>query len=93
MMPRIKVKLFANFREFAGTKELIVEGGTAIEVIESLCKKLPGFDKLILKNGELQPYINIFLNGDDIVKSGRLNAVLQNDDEMAIFPPVSGGYA
>jgi molybdopterin synthase sulfur carrier subunit len=92
-MPRIRVKLFANFREFAGTKELVVEGSTAIEVIELLCKKLPGFDKLIFRNGELQPYINIFLNGNDILKSGGLNTVLQNYDELAIFPPVSGGYA
>ncbi len=93
MMPRIKVKLFANFREFAGTKELVVEGCTAIEIIESICNEFPGFDKLILKNGELQPYINIFLNGKDIFKSGGMDAVLQNDDELAIFPPVSGGYA
>jgi molybdopterin synthase sulfur carrier subunit len=92
MMPRIKVKLFANFREFAGAKELVVEGSTPIEVIESLCLKFPGFDELIIKNGELRPYINIFLNGNDIIKSGGLNAFLKNNDELAIFPPVSGGY-
>ncbi len=90
-MPIIRVKLFANFREYAGTKELELEGDTVAEILGTLCEKVPVLEKIIFKGKELQPYINIFLNGRDILNSGGIGTVLQQDDEIAIFPPVSGG--
>ncbi len=90
-MPKIKVKLFANFREFTGTKELEIDGITAGEILGVLCKKFPGFEKMLFKEGSLQPYVNVFLNGKNIRESGGLDAVIKAGDEIAIFPPVSGG--
>ncbi|NJD77206.1 MAG: MoaD/ThiS family protein [Candidatus Methanoperedens sp.] len=91
-MPNIRVKLFANFREFAGTKELELEGNTVAEILEILCAKFPGMEKMIFKGGKVHPYINIFLNGKDIkdiLEHG--GTTLHQDDEIAVFPPVSGG--
>ncbi|MGB8216343.1 MAG: ubiquitin-like small modifier protein 1 [Candidatus Methanoperedens sp.] len=90
-MPKIKLKLFANFREFTGTKELEIEGITAGEILEILCKKFPGFEKMLFKGKSLQPYVNVFLNGRSVLESGGLEAVVKAGDEIAIFPPVSGG--
>ena len=91
VMPRIKVKLFANFREFAKTKEIDIEGGSIREVIETLCRKFPGMEKMLFKEGRLSPHINIFVNGRNILESGGLAAKLKQGDEIAVFPPVSGG--
>ena len=91
VMPKIRVKLFANFREYAGTKELELEGDTVAEILGILCEKVPALEKMIFKGKELQPYINIFLNGRDILNSGGIGTVLHQNDEIAIFPPVSGG--
>ncbi len=90
-MPKIKVKLFANFREFTGTKELEIDGITAREILSMLCKKFPGFEKMLLKGKSLQPYVNVFLNGRNVLESGGLDAIINAGDEIAIFPPVSGG--
>ncbi len=90
-MPKIKVKLFANFREFTGTKELEIDGITAGEILEILSKKFPGFEKMLFKGKSLQPYVNIFLNGRNVLESGGLDEVVKAGDEIAIFPPVSGG--
>lgn len=90
-MPKIKVKLFANFREFTGTKELEIEGNTINEILVLLCKKFPGFEKMLFKEGSLQPYVNVFLNGKNVHESGGLDAAVLPGDEIAIFPPVSGG--
>lgn len=90
-VPKIKVRLFANFREFTKTKELKIEGNTVRDILELLCKKFPGLENMLFKDKNLQPYINVFLNGRDVLKSGGLEILLEHDDEIAIFPPVSGG--
>lgn len=88
-MPKIKVRLFANFREFTKTGELEVEGDTVRDILEEICKKFPGFEKMLFSNGSLLPYVNIFLNGENIPEG--LAKFLKTNDEIAIFPPVSGG--
>ncbi len=90
-MPKIMVKLFANLREFTKTKEIELDGGTAMDIITLLCKKFPGLEAMVFRNGNLNPHINVFLNGKNILDSGGLGVSLHQDDEIAIFPPVSGG--
>jgi molybdopterin synthase sulfur carrier subunit len=90
-MPLIKVKLFANFREFTKTKEIQLEGDTLKDILDALSIKFPGIENIIFKGERLRPYINIFLNGKNILESGGLGTRLNENDEIAIFPPVSGG--
>jgi molybdopterin synthase sulfur carrier subunit len=90
-VPKIKVRLFANFREFTKTGELAIEGNTVRDVLERICSKYPGLENILFKDGNLQPYVNIFLNGGNIIESGGLDSYLKQGDEVAIFPPVSGG--
>lgn len=90
-MPKIKVKFFANFREFTKTNELEMEGSTVREILEIICNRFQGMRKILFKDGNLQSYVNIFLNGENIFGSDGLDKTLQPGDEIAIFPPVSGG--
>lgn len=90
-MPDIRVKFFANFREFIGTKELDMNGCTVIEILRNLCTKFPGFEELIFDGEKIKPYVNVFLNGRNVKESGGLNTIVHADDEIALFPPVSGG--
>jgi molybdopterin synthase sulfur carrier subunit len=90
-MPKIRVKLFANIREFTGTKELEVDSETVRDVLKKLCKKFPGFEELIFDGEKIKPYMNVFLNGKNVLDDGGPGTMLHTDDEIAIFPPVSGG--
>jgi molybdopterin synthase sulfur carrier subunit len=85
-MPNIRVKFFANFREFTDTKELEMDGSTVIEILKNLCAKFPGFEELIFDGKKIKPYVNVFLK-----ESGGITTMLHADDEIALFPPVSGG--
>lgn len=90
-MPNIKVKFFANFREFTGTKELEMDGSNVIEILKNLCTKFSGFEELIFDGEKIKPYVNVYLNGRNVKESGGLNTMLHANDEIALFPPVSGG--
>lgn len=90
-MPKIKIKLFANIREFTGTKELEVDSGTVSDVLKKLDEKFPGFEKMIFDGEKIRPYMNVFLNGKNILDIDGLKTELHTNDEIAIFPPVSGG--
>lgn len=91
VMPRIRVRLFANFREFTKTKELEIDGSTVREILEILCKKFPGIEEMLFNGENLQPYVNVFLDGRNVLESCGLDAAISPGDEVAIFPPVSGG--
>jgi len=90
-MPKIKIKLFANIREFTGTKELEVDSGTVSDVLKKLDEKFSGFEKMIFDGEKIKPYVNVFLNGKNVLDLDGLETELRTNDEIAIFPPVSGG--
>lgn len=86
---KVKVRLFANFREVAGRKDVALEvsGDTVMDAISSLIASYPGLGPLMLHDGALKPYVNVLVNG----KSVRPVDIITEGDELAVFPPVSGG--
>ncbi|WP_321429332.1 ubiquitin-like small modifier protein 1 [uncultured Methanolobus sp.] len=92
-MANVKVKLFANLREIAQTSSLSFTGDTVKDVLCSLTEQYPALKELIFESGDekLCGYINVFLNGNNIKHMEELDTILSDDDELGIFPPVSGG--
>ncbi|AKB30278.1 Molybdopterin converting factor small subunit [Methanosarcina siciliae T4/M] len=97
-MAEVKVKLFANLREAAGTPELLLSGEKIIDILLSLTDKYPVLKELIFeKGGEkckdpvLCGSINILINGNNVRHLEGLETFLTDSDEIGILPPVSGG--
>jgi molybdopterin synthase sulfur carrier subunit len=94
-MVDVKVKLFANLREYAGVSEVTISGDTVLDILNSLGQQYPQLKELIFENpeyeDELQGYINVLLNGENIQHLEGLSTQLKEHDEIAILPPVSGG--
>ena len=82
------VKLYANLRKLAGTKEVSVTGATVRAVLSELVKQNPPLDGIFLKDDGLRPHIVITLNGQTMVD---LNVEINEQDIIAIFPPSAGG--
>jgi len=87
---RVKIRLFAAFREAAGTKEVeleLSENSKVIDVIRKLAEHFPKLKEMLLKGDKMR-------NDYHVVKGGRWlkeNDLLIDGDQIAIFPPVGGG--
>lgn len=85
-------KLFADLAEVAGTDEVSVSGDpdTAEEALDQLLAANPALaDRVLAADGSLQPDVNLLCNGQR--PSDGLATPVEADDELALFPPVSGG--
>ncbi len=85
----LRFRLFANFREKVGKKEIAldVNGDTVMDAVRALIEAYPGLEPLMLQEGKIKPYVNVLANGRRAEPSDRV----KDGDELAIFPPVSGG--
>ncbi|HOW13414.1 ubiquitin-like small modifier protein 1 [Methanosarcina sp.] len=96
-MAEVRVKLFANLREAAGTPEILLSGEKVIDILLSLTEKYPGIKNLIFEKHEkdeipvLCGSINILVNGNNVRHLEGLDTGLNDSDEIGILPPVSGG--
>jgi sulfur-carrier protein len=90
---QIKFRLFANFREAVKQKdvEIAVSGNTVSDAIKALLARYPAMEPMLYQDGCLKQYVNVLLNGQT-VKGDQIASVKVNEgDEIALFPPVSGG--
>lgn len=81
----VRVKFFASYREQIGKDELLLELGGKItlkELLERLKEKAPQLDKILDEGGAI-----IAVNHEVADR----DALVSPEDEVAVFPPVSGG--
>jgi molybdopterin synthase sulfur carrier subunit len=90
-MGLVSVRFFANLREIVGQPQLSVEASTIHELLTALRSEHPALQPLLCEDGEVRPYITILINGTNIREMEALATILSDGDEVAIFPPVSGG--
>jgi sulfur-carrier protein len=82
------VKLFANLRKLAGTKEMSIEGDTVGVVLDRLVAVSPNLRQILLEKDGLRPHVLVTLNGHNI---NELNTQVTEQDVIAVFPPIAGG--
>ncbi len=82
------VRLYANLRKLAGTKELSVTGGTLCDALNDLVRQHSSLQEALLANGQLRPHVIVTVNGQNLVG---LETPVSEGDVIAIFPPIAGG--
>ncbi len=82
------IKLYANLRKLAGTKELSITGASLKGVLTELVEQNPSLDEAIFENGKLRPHIVVTINGHNVTE---LDSPVREQDVIAVFPPIAGG--
>ncbi|EMA46141.1 ubiquitin-like small modifier protein 1 [Halococcus saccharolyticus] len=88
-------KLFATLAEAAGEREVDVEvepDANLGDALAALFDRYPALEDEIIEDGEIRDHIRLLRNGEDpFVAGDGLDTALDEGDELAAFPPVSGG--
>jgi sulfur-carrier protein len=88
----IKVEIPTPLREQAGgNAEVEVAGATVGAALADLVKKYPALEPKLFQNGKLRPYINVFINNEDIRYLDEMDTALTDGVIIALIPAVAGG--
>jgi len=74
-----------------GLGEVPANGGTVADVLSSLGSTYPDLIGRIMEDGQVRPFLNVFVNGEDIRFTGDANTAVKEGDEVSIIPSVAGG--
>ncbi len=75
-----------------GAKEVDAEGGDVGEVLRSLVSQHPGTEsQLFSEDGELNRYVNVYLNDEDVRVLDGLGTTVGPGDTLVILPAMAGG--
>ena len=75
-----------------GAKEVDAEGGDVGEVLRSLASEHPATEsQLFSEDGELNRYVNVYLNDEDVRVLQGLETGVSDSDTIVILPAMAGG--
>jgi MoaD family protein len=75
-----------------GEAEVEASGSTVGEVLRSLTSQHPGTEgQLFAEDGELNRYVNVYLNDEDVRVLDGLGTSVAEGDTVVILPAMAGG--
>ncbi|MBV9213348.1 MAG: MoaD family protein [Actinobacteria bacterium] len=75
-----------------GEKEVGAEGSSVGEVLRSLAQQHPETEhQLFSEDGELNRYVNVYLNDEDVRVLDGLETPVKEADTLVILPAMAGG--
>jgi sulfur-carrier protein len=90
-MPTIKVPPVLR-PQTDGEAEVSVEGVTVGEALRALAEQHPGTrDQLFSPEGDLNRYVNVYLNDEDVRVLDGLDTGAAESDTVVILPAMAGG--
>jgi molybdopterin converting factor small subunit len=86
------VRLSTPLRRFTEGKPEVEADGTSLnELLADLDKKYPGIGEKVLKDGEIQKFVNVYVDNEDVRLGDGLETKLASNSVVSILPAVSGG--
>jgi molybdopterin synthase sulfur carrier subunit len=90
-VPRVKIPPVLR-PETGGDAEVSAEGTTVGEVLRALADAHPGTrDQLFADGGDLNRYVNVYLNDEDVRVLDGLDTPVSSLDTVVILPAMAGG--
>jgi molybdopterin synthase sulfur carrier subunit len=75
-----------------GERSVAAHGSTLRELIRNLDERHPGFaDQLLSSEGQQRPFVNLYVNDEDVRYLQGLETPVSEADVISILPAVAGG--
>jgi molybdopterin converting factor small subunit len=75
-----------------GVKSLELDGATVGELVGALLERHPGLGgQLLTPDGELNRFVNVYVNGQDVRYLEGLSTPVVERDEVRLLPAMAGG--
>jgi adenylyltransferase/sulfurtransferase len=90
-MPNLRIP--TPLRTYAdGQTEVVVQGKTVGEAMNDLTNQYPALrPHLFNGDGQLRPFVNLFLNEDNVRDLQGEETALKEDDRLILIPSIAGG--
>jgi molybdopterin synthase sulfur carrier subunit len=77
-----------------GQKELSADGSSVGEVLKTVAETHPDTQgQLFASDGELNRYVNVYLNDEDVRVLQGLDTQVSDQDTLVILPAMAGGQS
>jgi molybdopterin synthase sulfur carrier subunit len=89
----VKVRIPSPLRSYTNGADVVeAAGGTVGEVLNALKEKAAGIETRLFKTpGQLNRFVNVYLNDEDIRFAKNLDTPVKDGDELSIVPAIAGG--
>jgi sulfur-carrier protein len=77
--------------EAGGVREVEADGATVREVMEDLARRLPALGTRVYQDGELQPFVNVYVDGEDVRTRDGLDTPVADGSTVILLPAMAGG--
>jgi molybdopterin converting factor small subunit len=79
--------------EAAGARQVEASGATVRELLVDLTARVPALGEKVFDGSEIRPYVNVYVDGEDVRMSGGLDAPVREDATVVLLPAMAGGDA
>jgi cysteine synthase B len=77
--------------EVGGARHVEASGATVREVLDDLVDRHPALAPQILANGDIAPFVNVYLGGEDVRTLDGLETSVSEGDTVILLPAMAGG--
>lgn len=74
-----------------GLADVMVNGATVKAALADLVAKHTGLQSKLFDNGKLRPFVNVFVDDEDIRFLDDLDTAVSEKQTIALIPAVAGG--
>jgi molybdopterin converting factor small subunit len=77
--------------EAGGAREVHASGSTVRELLEDLGSRLPALGAKVYTEGEIQPFVNVYVDGEDVRTRDGLETPVRDGASVILLPAMAGG--
>jgi cysteine synthase B len=78
--------------EVGGQRQVEAAGTTMREVLDDLASRYPGLGAQILDSGDIAPFVNVYLNNEDVRTLDGLDTPVPEAATVILLPAMAGGH-